>query len=64
MGIQLVIGFLNLFKGSLGQNLEDGWGMNIRSWVPLWFSSMIVNFNNLSSLMLSILFVFSFNYYE
>ena len=22
MGIQLVLGFLNLFKGSLGQNLE------------------------------------------
>ena len=62
-GIQLVIGFLDLFKGSLGQNSEasaraDGWThRELRLWLPLWFSSMTVSLIYLSSLMLSILFL-------
>ena len=61
MGIQLVIGFLNLFKGSLGQNLGRlvlGLGAEHRElWLLLWFSSMTVSFNYFSSLMFSILFL-------
>ena len=46
MGIQLIIGFLDLFKGSLGQNSERlllGLRAEHRELrLLLWFSSMIV----------------------
>ena len=62
MGIQLIIGFLNLFKCSLGQNSDGasarllglGLGLNIKSAAT---SSMTVSFNYFSSLMFSILFL-------
>ena len=58
---QLIIGFLDLFKGSLGQNSEEAGAMaggwTYRAWLPLWFSSMTVSFNNLSSLIIIILFL-------
>ena len=70
MGIQLVIGFLDLFKGSLRKNsngLVLGLGCKIENWsktmpyvVPLWLFSDIVTISFsilLSSLMFSILFL-------
>ena len=58
-GIQLVTGFLYLFKGSLGQNsrcAEGVLGLRAECIESAATSSMTVSFNYFSSLMFSILF--------
>ena len=58
-GIQLVIEFFDLFKGSLGKNLRRlVLGLRAKCIESAATSSMTVSFNYFSSLMFSILFLY------